>query len=203
MAALFSKSNSVTLTIEHDTREADKKFGELARKHIRAILPQALNAAARDVRKHTIDEVHETHRLGKRVLGGLIVQGRRAKVRSPRTEVIGAYRSISFHKLGAVVQTPEGVRVPVIGFIAGAFVARMPTGHVGVFRRRRPTRRVGAGARRRPKERGSLPIVEKKFTFQRSAHAALLVRGDVRARIIFRIEFESRLIKRLKRKGII
>jgi hypothetical protein len=192
-------AQTLNLTITVESEQALRTLGEIGEKDIRAVFPQALNAAARYVRTETTKFLRRELRLKAAVVKGKITLGKRATTSKPSAEIIGKFGSIAWPKVGAVSQTPTGASVSGKGVIPGSFVARMPTGHRGVFVRKQPTRPVGPGARGKPKSRGALPIVERKLQLFPRGWPEMQRLADRPARAVFVREFEARMRKRLER----
>jgi len=151
----------ITVTLDRRTERALRgTLRTLTERLAPRALATALNRTAADARRATVRQVAREKQLPQKHLRRR-VRTRRATARRPATAVWFGVRSIKLADVSgaAPTQTRRGARVGRRA-VAGGFVAKMPSGHVGVFTRRQPSQRVGPGARDRPRARRALPVDE-------------------------------------------
>jgi len=175
-----------TLNVKGDYDAILRDLDEVERRLAPAAAAAALNIAVRRVRTASRREIAAVKRITPQKLVGERLKLVRAKAGRLVAFLHALILPIPAARLGTPRQGPAGSRVKS-HFFPGAFVARMPSGNIGIFKRR---------------GRPRLPIKEQSISLEPEASAIVARHVRSTGAKEWRIEFEREMAWRLARKRV-
>ena len=127
----------IGVSVRADLSRANRALTGVQKRAVPRAAGRALNRARNTTQTHTIRSTARTlqapqKRLRRRILKALRRNARANRLKASFT--VGVL-PVPAEELGRFRQTSAGVVIGQIGTFRGAFIAQMPSGHIGVYRR--------------------------------------------------------------------
>lgn len=173
------------ISVRADVKKMTRDLTKVQKKIVPKVTSQALNKTGKQVRTQAVRQVSAMAGIRQKLVRSRLRFQSFSKPTRLRLIISAWFMPILAFKVGNARETSTGVKVGKRSF-GNAFIATMPSGHIGVFAR------IG-----KPR----LPIKEESINLNPGAEGVMVSIVNGFALTAFKKEFSRLLAVRLKRKG--